>query len=1030
MFSLDECMLEGIKSVRICRPAPHLPTSSSSISLETVASYVLELEVEVGERKYSSITLREVPSFLLEAFRDLRSRGLDVEGLFRKEGNWNRLKNIFPVYFGCVGIPRECNVHDICSMIKRFFRELKTPLFAHLESKLIDIASICEDGEIRRRRLLDAVLMLPPSHLGTLAYLLRQLKYFGDHHEGHHMTVENLSRVFAPTLFREGSLNGQKKKKKITQKPLYTVMRDDTDLKILIVNELIENAAKVGVPRDCYIFSRRPSDLNYYKTQARKTNSQVNTSARSSSAKPLSRNSFSQPATFASGDALKDKKMEKAKHKGREGRRSSSTVREIFSSISSISTKVLRRAASPSRILGRRTSADVIALNNAHSMDRMSRLSVIDSLAGPSFEQRMIGDENRDIPSFENEEAEEEQSKTIIFDPEEEQCEEKTCTRTELVVPKTLLLPTTEDPNTSTGSQRRSRRESPRKHLTANSRVKPVTDPMMGINWWPASPAFEPPQMSMKPLSEVVLKRKESEEKKEKKIRDSKIVKRNSSKSNTEALDANHIALSFLEEYDVNKMGLDRRRRHTAPLKNSILKRNQPNTIATGLKNVHVRVRDRRALTLSFRSSTEEPSRRVDKMKRRSESLGGESSDRSQISEDENTAANLTSLISATALLEQKNTESRQRRAKRKKRKEKGSGGVEEVKIADSAKQTESPSGSLLDDVTNALERLERERRPTVDRGTQCNEFRPRLSTSLSASPDISLFKATGSKSIVPALDAHTSPTISLATSAFSPPLPKKASSIGAVENGSSFKISQSSRVYIEKNGDAESRLHCSSATFERSFKTPLASSNRISPKKDPKGHFLFSNVSAASDEINEETFAHSELYKKQILTRQKDEVHPSGQLCANARPSVAFIKNNNRGMVKQRVNQFAQLESQHLMDSFSSRSSQNSLCPPSLPCEFTKPSAPPVTHGLRPAERRATMSPPSVCSTASSRTKLSDVSSTTSSPRFSPPTSSQKSFSPLLRVASSTPSRASQASNSPRESAIFTPLARRKTKQ
>ncbi|VDD86882.1 unnamed protein product [Enterobius vermicularis] len=99
---------------------------------------------------------------------------MDVEGIFRKEGNWNRLKNIFPVYFGCVGIPKECTVHDICSMIKRFFRELKTPLFAHLETKLIDVIF---NGEVRRRKLLDAVLMLPSSHLGTLAYLLRQLKY-------------------------------------------------------------------------------------------------------------------------------------------------------------------------------------------------------------------------------------------------------------------------------------------------------------------------------------------------------------------------------------------------------------------------------------------------------------------------------------------------------------------------------------------------------------------------------------------------------------------------------------------------------------------------------------------------------------------------------------------------------------------------------------------------------------------------------------------------------------------------------------
>lgn len=48
-----------------------------------------------------------------------------------------------------------------------------------------------------------------------------------------------------------------------------------------------------------------------------------------------------------------------------------------------------------------------------------------------------------------------------------------------------------------------------------------------------------------------------------------------------------------------------------------------------------------------------EPARRFDKMKRRSESLGGESSDRSQLSDDENSALGSAQLVSASALLEQ-----------------------------------------------------------------------------------------------------------------------------------------------------------------------------------------------------------------------------------------------------------------------------------------------------------------------------------------------------------------------------------------
>lgn len=1002
MFSLDECMLEGIKSVRLCRPAPHLPATNASVSLETVASYVLELEVEVGDRRYSSITLREVPSFLLEAFRDLRSRGMDVEGLFRKEGNWNRLKNTFPVYFGCIGIPGECTVHDICSMIKRFFRELKTPLFAHLETKLIDIASISQ-GEVRRRRLLDAVLMLPPSHLGTLAYLLRQLKYFGDHHEGHHMTIENLSRVFAPTLFREGNLHiGNKKKKKNIQKPLYTVMRDETELKITIIMELIENAGKVGVPHDCYIFSRRPSDLNFNKNQVRRAGLQNSASLRSSSAKPFTRNSFPRPSGFIYGDG-KEKKGEKLKYKNREGRRSSSTVRDIFSSISSISTKVLRRAASPSRILSRRTSVDVIANETASLVEEVNQYP--DEAKGTN-RTTGVSVEKKNVVTFDNEE--EEQSKTITFDNEEEQPRGNIFNDASEI--KSVLASVTDGAHNFAVSQRRSRRESPRKHLTVNSRVKPFGDPMIGVDWWPASPAFEPPQISVKHLSEVVQTRKSLINTNEKDLEDNKSVGQRP-RTNKEALDANHIALSFLEGCEKDPIGNDRRRRHTTPLKfTSILKRNQPNTIATGLKSIQIHVRDRRAFTLSFRSSNEVPSRRFDKMKRRSESLGGDSSDRSQISDEENSAFNSAQFNDANALLEQKNNECRQRRAKRKKRKEKTSDSAEEQLFSKISAPRESSPVSLLDDVTNALERLERERQPKFERNPNCVELIDAQASTSIKSPNVPCLQRTHSGTMVSPIEKVKELQGITSMSKFSPSWSSK----------SSLLQSLGGDLVYEASGTFNKGLEGSDAgKYENAFKMPTYRQG----KSAIQGQRLRSAVLSTNEEINDEAFAFSDLYKKQILTRKKEDSNIIKQCCGSARPSVAFIKNNNRGMVKQRVNQFAQLESQNLMESFSSRSSQNSIYAPGL-YEFMKPSAPPVTHGLRPAERRLTTSPPSTCSTLS-RTKLSDISPSNSSPQLSPQRS-LKFCSPVFRVTS----KPTQGSSFSSIGSTFTPLSKRRMKQ
>uniref|UniRef100_A0A0M3ISQ9 Rho-GAP domain-containing protein n=1 Tax=Ascaris lumbricoides TaxID=6252 RepID=A0A0M3ISQ9_ASCLU len=290
-----------------------------------------------------------------------------TEGIFRKEGNLNRIKNAWPTYFGCKPISKECTTHDICSMIKRFFRELKTPLLFSQQSELLEIASQYK-GRERVEKLLDAVRQLPPGQLGTLSFLMRQLKYvrclfvfferallfpFGENHEkGHHMTTENLALVFAPTLFRHEFPAVAGKKKKGSQENVISSMCSDYDLKATVLLDLIENAHKIGVPRDYYIASRQPSDKSHLLDKARShkissSSRHAGLSPRSSSCVPSSRHH----ALFVNDDLPKTKSLVKRSSikndedvKLRRGRRSSSTMRELFTTISN---KVLRRGLSP-----------------------------------------------------------------------------------------------------------------------------------------------------------------------------------------------------------------------------------------------------------------------------------------------------------------------------------------------------------------------------------------------------------------------------------------------------------------------------------------------------------------------------------------------------------------------------------------------------------------------------------------------------------------------------------------------------------
>ncbi|KAK5979480.1 Rho-GAP domain-containing protein [Trichostrongylus colubriformis] len=239
--------------------------------LGNVLSVDVELELHVREGGRNGITklkLKQVPKFLVNAFNVIIKDGLECEGLFRREGNATRLnKNYFTVFLGEDPIPEGFTVHDVCSMVKRFFRDLRVPLLPNVAVRkaLLELVKKNEKAPVTRhdfcsifepditKRSLDR--SLPEAHIGTLGYLMRQLLGISRHANKHQMDAANLATVFAPTIFREKDEKSKRKERRGSQDDVLTSVIESTQLKIAAVQLLIERANWIGLHPNCYVTS-------------------------------------------------------------------------------------------------------------------------------------------------------------------------------------------------------------------------------------------------------------------------------------------------------------------------------------------------------------------------------------------------------------------------------------------------------------------------------------------------------------------------------------------------------------------------------------------------------------------------------------------------------------------------------------------------------------------------------------------------------------------------------------------------------
>ncbi|XP_010569809.1 PREDICTED: rho GTPase-activating protein 9 [Haliaeetus leucocephalus] len=165
-----------------------------------------------------------VPRFVRLCVEAVEERGLDVDGIYRVNGNLSVIQKlrfavdreravtsdgryVFPEQL-CqeerlsLADPEWSDVHVVTGALKLFFRELPEPLVPYEFFNPFIEAIKLPDPQEQVERVAELVKSLPPVNYATLRYLLAHLCRVMERVDVNRMTRQNIGIVFGPTLLR------------------------------------------------------------------------------------------------------------------------------------------------------------------------------------------------------------------------------------------------------------------------------------------------------------------------------------------------------------------------------------------------------------------------------------------------------------------------------------------------------------------------------------------------------------------------------------------------------------------------------------------------------------------------------------------------------------------------------------------------------------------------------------------------------------------------------------------------------------
>ncbi|RUS25266.1 hypothetical protein BC938DRAFT_472404 [Jimgerdemannia flammicorona] len=148
-----------------------------------------------------------IPSFIDDAISAMKQMDMSVEGIFRKNGNIRRLKELSEAIDRN---PAAINLSDeypvqVAALLKKFLRDLPDPLLTFKLHRLFVCSQKLESEAARKKVLHLACCLLPKVHRDTMEVLFLFLKWVAsfshiDAESGSKMDLANLARVITPNI--------------------------------------------------------------------------------------------------------------------------------------------------------------------------------------------------------------------------------------------------------------------------------------------------------------------------------------------------------------------------------------------------------------------------------------------------------------------------------------------------------------------------------------------------------------------------------------------------------------------------------------------------------------------------------------------------------------------------------------------------------------------------------------------------------------------------------------------------------------
>ena len=152
---------------------------------------------------------RVIPSIVGRCIEEVESRGMDMEGIYRKSGGSGQVKIVQQGFEkdGNYDISDpDLDIHAVTSALKQYFRKLPTPLITYDVYESLLEAGQVQDKDKQSLALRVAVAELPEHHRDCLEFLIQHLAHVMANEADNLMTPLNLAVVFAPTIMRPLSI--------------------------------------------------------------------------------------------------------------------------------------------------------------------------------------------------------------------------------------------------------------------------------------------------------------------------------------------------------------------------------------------------------------------------------------------------------------------------------------------------------------------------------------------------------------------------------------------------------------------------------------------------------------------------------------------------------------------------------------------------------------------------------------------------------------------------------------------------------